>query len=74
MAQWNVAEAKARLSELVRKAVAGEEVVIAKDNTPLLRLVPLQPAGRIRKPGTARGRIRMAADFDRTPEDFAEYV
>lgn len=74
MAQWNVAEAKARLSELVQRAVAGEEVVIAKDNTPLLRLVPLLPAGRTRKPGTAKGRLWMAADFDKTPDDFGEYV
>ena len=74
MAQFNVAEAKARLSELVQKAVAGEEVVIAKDNTPLLRLVPLAPAGRKRKPGTARGRIWMAEDFDRTLDDFGKYV
>ncbi len=41
MAQFNVAEAKARFSELVQKAVSGEEVVIARDNRPLLRLVPL---------------------------------
>ena len=73
MAQFNVAEAKARFSELVKKAVAGEEIVIAKDNAPLLKLVPLAPAGR-RQPGTAKGRIWMAPDFDRTPEDFDEYV
>ena len=41
MSQFNVAEAKARFSELVQKAVSGEEVVIARDNRPLLRLVPL---------------------------------
>ena len=70
MAQFNVAEAKARFSELVQKAVSGEEVVIARDNRPLLRLVPLgAPAGK-RKPGSARGRVWMAADFDRTPEAF----
>jgi prevent-host-death family protein len=72
--QYNVAEAKARFSELVQKAVSGEEVVIARDNRPLLRLVPLAPSGRGRKPGSARGRIRMAPDFDRTPEDFEGYV
>jgi prevent-host-death family protein len=74
MAQFNVAEAKARFSELVQKAVSGEEVVIARDNRPLLRLVPLgAPAGK-RKPGSARGRVWMAADFDRTPKDFEDYV
>ena len=74
MAQFNVAEAKARLSELVQKAVSGEEIVIAKDNRPLLKLVPLAPVGRKRTPGTAKGQIWMDPDFDRTPEDFGEYV
>lgn len=73
MAQFNVAEAKARFSELVQKAVSGEEVVIARDNRPLLRLVPLAAGGK-RKPGSARGRIWMAPDFNRTPPDFDEYV
>ena len=74
MSQFNVAEAKARFSELVQKAVSGQEVVIARDNRPLLRLVPLPPAGGQRKPGSAKGRIWMAPDFDRTPEDFEDYV
>lgn len=74
MAQFNVAEAKARFSELVQKAVSGEEVVIARDNRPLLRLVPLAVPGGKRKPGSARGRVWMAPDFDRTPEDFGEYL
>jgi len=74
MAQFNVAEAKARFSELVQKAVSGEDVVIARDNRPLLRLVPLGATSGPRKPGSARGRIWMAPDFDRTPEDFEAYV
>ncbi len=74
MAQFNVAEAKARFSELVQKAVSGEEVVIAKDNRPLLRLVPLAASGRRRSPGSAKGRVWMAPDFDRTPEDFEDYL
>jgi prevent-host-death family protein len=72
---YNVAEAKARLSDLVRKALLGEEVVIAKDNKPLVRLVPLGlAASRTRTPGSAKGQVTMAADFDRTPDDFADYV
>jgi prevent-host-death family protein len=73
MAQFNVAEAKARFSELVQKAVSGEEVVIAKDNRPLLRLVPLTPHGATRKPGSAKGRVKLAPGFDETPEDFKDY-
>jgi len=71
--QVNVAEAKARFSEMVRRALAGEEIVIAKDNRPILRLVPLERR-EPRKPGSAKGRIRMAPDFDATPGDFADYV
>jgi antitoxin (DNA-binding transcriptional repressor) of toxin-antitoxin stability system len=74
MARYNIAEAKARWSEMVRKALSGEDVIIARDNKPLLMLVPLTAAGGKRRPGSARGRIRMAADFDRTPDDFAEYT
>ena len=74
MPQFNVAEAKARFSELVQKAVSGEDVVIAKDNRPLLRLVPLAAAAGKRKPGSARGRIWIAPDFDSTPADFEDYV
>ncbi|MEK6630210.1 MAG: type II toxin-antitoxin system prevent-host-death family antitoxin [Acidobacteriota bacterium] len=72
--QVNIAEAKARFSELVRQAMSGDEVVIARDNKPLLKLVPLAQAGRPRKPGSARGRVVMTVDFDTTPVDFSEYV
>ena len=51
----------------------GEDVVIAKDNKPLVRLVPLTP-GRARTAGSAKGQVTMAADFDRTPDDFADYL
>lgn len=71
---FNVAEAKARFSELVRKAVSGEEVIIAKDNKPLVKLVPFEEPPRPRRPGSAKGRVQVAADFDETPEDFEDYV
>ena len=61
-------------SELVQKAMLGEEVIIAKDNKPLLKLVPLQPrAAKHRKPGLAEGKVWMASDFDATPQDLEDY-
>ena len=69
---FNVAQAKAQFSDLVRKALAGEEVIIAKDNRPLLKLVPLETARPPRKPGSAKGKIRISPDFDRTPPDFED--
>ena len=74
MTQVNIAQAKARFSELVRKAISGEEVVIARDNKPLLKLVPLTADSKPRKPGGARGKIWMAPDFDETPADFKKYL
>jgi prevent-host-death family protein len=44
--QFNVAEAKAKLSELLDRALAGEEVVIARAGEPLVRLTPLKPKVR----------------------------
>jgi len=71
---FNVAEAKASFSELVQRALMGEEVVIAKGNQPLLKLVPLQEPKRNRQPGSARGQVHLAPDFEETPEDFADYA
>jgi prevent-host-death family protein len=68
---FNVAEAKAQFSTLVRKALQGEDVVIARDNKPLLKLVPVGVASR--KPGSAKGRITIADDFDAPLADFADY-
>ncbi|PYR91892.1 MAG: type II toxin-antitoxin system prevent-host-death family antitoxin [Acidobacteria bacterium] len=69
---YNVAEAKAQFSTLVRRALQGEEIIVAKDNTPLVKIVPIGVVDR--KPGSAKGQIRMARDFDATPADFDDYL
>ena len=74
MAKFNIADAKSRFSELVQKAMVGEEVIIAKDNKPVAKLVPLVATGKARKPGSAKGQIWMAPDFDATPADFGGYT
>lgn len=74
MKQFNIAEAKAQLSELVKRALAGEEIVIARDNKPLVKLVNIATAvEKKRVAGSARGRVRMAADFDARLPDFTPY-
>ena len=69
---YNVAEAKAQFSTLVRRALQGEEIIVAKDNTPLVKIVPIGVVDR--KPGSAKGQVRMARDFDATPADFDDYL
>ena len=44
---FNVAEAKANLSKLINMAFHGEEVVIAKNNLPLVELVVHRPKSKI---------------------------
>ena len=55
MAKFNVADAKSRFSELIQKAMMGEEVIIAKDNKPVVKLVPIVKSGKARIPGSAKG-------------------
>lgn len=45
MMQMNVAEARAKLSQLLAAVDAGEEVVIARDGVPAARLVPVLRTG-----------------------------
>ena len=52
--QVNIAEAKAKLSELLDRALAGEDIVLARAGKPLARLVPL-PRRERRVPGAWRG-------------------
>ena len=75
MKQYNIAEAKSHFSELVKQALLGEEIVIARDNKPLLRLLPVNEVKEKRIPGTAKGEIlSISPDFDELPEEFKEYA
>ena len=74
MAKFNVADAKSRFSELIQKAMVGDEIIIAKDNKPVVKLVPLTTPGKARKPGSAKGKIWVAPDFDAIPADFEDYT
>lgn len=59
----NIYDAKTHLSELVKRAAAGEEIVIARDGKPAARLVALA-AAPARRPGAWAGRVWIAPDFD----------
>ena len=64
MTRVNIAEAKARLSELIDRALAGEEIVIARRDVPMIRLVPEPRERRGSLIGLYRGQIELGADFD----------
>ncbi|MGH3156314.1 MAG: type II toxin-antitoxin system Phd/YefM family antitoxin [Streptosporangiaceae bacterium] len=66
----NVYEAKTHLSQLLDRAAAGEEIVIARAGRPVARLVALaEPAPHRRIPGGWQGRVSIAPDFDELPAE-----
>ncbi|HUF77527.1 MAG TPA: type II toxin-antitoxin system prevent-host-death family antitoxin [Thermoanaerobaculia bacterium] len=73
MSRVNIHEAKTHLSRLVDEAVRGGEVIIARGNKPLVKLVPVAEARPPRRLGTAAGKVRMSEDFDEPLPDFDEY-
>lgn len=73
MTTVNMHEAKTHLSRLVAEALAGEDVVIARANRPLVKLVPITEALPPRRLGAAVGQVRIAEDFDEPLDDFDGY-
>jgi prevent-host-death family protein len=69
----NIHEAKTHLSRLIQKALAGEEVTIAKAGKPLVRLTPIERPKPIL--GSARGTITLLPgwDDDMTEEELKEW-
>jgi prevent-host-death family protein len=68
----NISEAKAQLSSLIEKVLAGEEVLIGKAGKPVAKLVRYERSDKRRSPGALKGRIKLAQDFDVLPKDIAE--
>jgi antitoxin (DNA-binding transcriptional repressor) of toxin-antitoxin stability system len=73
--QVTIHEAKTHLSRLIQRALAGEDIVIARGDQPLVRLTALPEAQPHRRLGGAAGVIlHMDEDFDAPLNDFAEYM
>ncbi len=72
MVSMNLNQAKTALPALVEAALSGEDVVIAKDGKPMVRLVPCQERKTPRQPGRLRGQIRISDDFDAVDPEIIE--
>jgi prevent-host-death family protein len=55
--------AKTQLSKLIERAEAGEEVIIARGKTPVIRLVPIEAPKPKRQFGAMRGRAHVGPEF-----------
>lgn len=60
----NIHQAKTNFSKLVDAVMKGEEIIIAKAGKPAVKLVPIFASKPKRKPGSLKGKIKIAKDFD----------
>ena len=68
-----ISEAKKKLSRLIKEVEDGDEVVIARGNKPVVKLVLVESEQPKRMIGWAKGLIRISDDFNDPIEDFDEY-
>jgi prevent-host-death family protein len=60
----NMHEAKTQFSKLIARVEAGEEIVIARDGTPVARVVAFNQPASSRLGGRDRGLFSVPDDFD----------
>ncbi len=67
---FTVHQAKTQLSKLIASALAGEEVIIARGDKPVVKLTALEPAKRGPVFGSMKGQIALTdAFFEPLPDD-----
>ena len=70
MPHITVHAAKTQLSRLIERALAGEDIVIARGKLPVVRIVPVNEAPVGRKFGVLKGRATVTdAFFEPLPDD-----
>ena len=74
MRQVEISELPQHIASLLAAVGEWEEVILTRDNRPVTKLVQIQPRRPRRKAGSAKGLIKMAADFDEPLADFADYM
>lgn len=68
----NTHEAKSRLSELIREAERGTEVIVARNGQPVAKIVAWTPASSIRVPGSWSGQVVYDGDIVGSDDDLVE--
>lgn len=73
MTTISVYDARANLSKLIERALAGEDIVITRRGKPVARLTPLESALPPRKPGALKGKVTVPDSFfDPLPDDIID--
>ncbi len=68
----NTHEAKTRLSELIREVEEGGDVIVARNGTPVARIIPWPPRRPQRVPGVWAGKVDHGSDTVGPDDDVTE--
>jgi len=63
MSVVTIHQAKTNLSRLIKKASEGEEIIIARGDKPVAKLVPVGEIKGKRQPGSLKGKLRVGPEF-----------
>ncbi len=62
--QINIHDAKRHFSKIINQVLQGDDIVIARDGKPLVRLIPYPEDANVRRGGQLKGLIEISDDFD----------
>jgi prevent-host-death family protein len=71
--QYNIYEAKTKLSEIVKRVSEGENVILLNRGKPVAKVIPFEDKKVSRKLGFAKD-IEILDGFDEIPEGFEDYA
>jgi antitoxin (DNA-binding transcriptional repressor) of toxin-antitoxin stability system len=74
MERYSLQDAQDQLEQLIADAQHGKTIIILDDQDRAVQLVPIKMERTERKPGSAKGQVQMAADFDAPLIDFDDYT
>lgn len=69
-----VAEMKANLSQILRKAARGEEICVTKHGKPYVKIAPDKTAKKKKLLGAWEGEVWISDDFDELGPEWDEYT
>ncbi len=75
--QVSIYEAKTQLSKLIKEAVSGVEIIIAKGKKPIVKLVVIEDEHKenaARMLGKYDGKVEIPSDFDEPLKDLEDYT
>ncbi|CAN2040194.1 Toxin-antitoxin system, antitoxin component, Phd-like and DUF2281 [Candidatus Magnetomoraceae bacterium gMMP-15] len=75
MLNIDIRKAENCFPDLIKKAINENEIIITKEGQPFVKLILLtKKTKRKREFGSSKGLIKMSEDFDKTPDEFRDYM